>query len=251
MFTGKRADLRHGIGIIVLAGLFLLPLIMQVTSSPEGPGFSIISNTSRTGAGGTEVNATYNGTAGGGYIYTMLMNATSQTVRWKGFVGNVSGQLVLDDVNGQSIYTWTLNSTFSGEVYATRYGSSVSWFNVNCSNSTHKDTEDQQLSLFQQDNISSTFNTRDHLAFAIGTLDITADSCFGIFTYVNDGPQATRFSEIMLYDYLNNVTVYSTVLETDQAGFDGKSYDFQMILPENGSVGFAGPLSYYFYVELV
>jgi len=51
-----------------------------------------------------------------------------------------------------------------------------------------------------------------------------------------------------LYDGTN--IVYATIVETNQGGFDGKTYDFQMIVPENGLPSFSDATAYYIYIEL-
>jgi hypothetical protein len=51
-----------------------------------------------------------------------------------------------------------------------------------------------------------------------------------------------------LYD--STSIIYATILENDLAGYDGQTYDFQMLVPENGSQGFTGATAYYLYVEL-
>jgi len=45
-------------------------------------------------------------------------------------------------------------------------------------------------------------------------------------------------------------TVYATIMEEDVTGYDGSKYDFQMIVPEDGSPGFSGATAYYIYVEI-
>ena len=71
---------------------------------------------------------------GRGTITTVILNAVQQDQNWKGYVGNVTGRLSLDDGSGNTLYDWpisTLNKT--GEVYVTRALSPV-WENVSCIN---------------------------------------------------------------------------------------------------------------------
>ena len=72
-------------------------------------------------------------------------------------------------------------------------------------------------------------------------------------TYVNSTAQSTRFEEVVLYDSPqlgNGNIVYATPLEQDYYGFNNQTFDFQMIVPENGAPGFSGATAYYFYAEL-
>ncbi|HDK41847.1 MAG TPA: hypothetical protein ENG87_00595 [Candidatus Pacearchaeota archaeon] len=100
------------------------------------------------------------------------------------------------------------------------------------------------------DNITATFNDNTHSAFYVASVSITANSCPTLNTYVNDASQDTSFEEVALYEALGGNIIYSTILEQDTTGFDGNSYDFQMIIPENGDPGFTGLTTYYLYVEL-
>lgn len=52
-----------------------------------------------------------------GYIHVMNITETSQTKRWIGYVGNVSGELALADASGNQLYDWAL-TVVSGEIYA-------------------------------------------------------------------------------------------------------------------------------------
>jgi hypothetical protein len=45
-------------------------------------------------------------TAEAGNITTMNITGWSQTQTWSGFVGNVTGRIVLDDADNKSLYEW-------------------------------------------------------------------------------------------------------------------------------------------------
>ena len=100
------------------------------------------------------------------------------------------------------------------------------------------------------DNISTTFNTKLHDSFYVGSVEIQNNTCFSIHTYVNETKQTSDFEEILLHDQDN--LVYATILEEDAAGYrENQTYDFQMIVPENGATGWTSSTAYYFYVELI
>ena len=68
------------------------------------------------------------------------------------------------------------------------------------------------------------------------------------------------FEEVLLYDrpapLLTNETilfgnvVYASIIQSDVSGFNGQTYDFEMILPERGFTGWTSSTAYYFYIEL-
>ncbi len=196
----------------------------------------------------------FNVTNNGGSITTMELNMTAQNLKWKAFVGNVSGKLTLADSYNYSVYDWTL-STVLGEVYATRSSTAVSWGSINCSNETHMYNEEVALSHTSNpdDNITATFNVKNHEEVYIGSIKINTDQCYSIHTNVNNESQDSDFEEIILYDgtdHSNGDIVYATILEQDLAGYNNNQFDFQMIVPENGAPTWTSSTPYYFYVEL-
>ena len=233
---------------IVLAILtILLAGTIFVYAVPSGPTITLISNETKQPSAARLINTT------GGSITTMALNATTQNPRWKAYVGNVTGRLTLDDANDNTIFDWTLTNVI-GEIYATRASISINWSGTNCSNSTHISNENLALNhTNKDDNITKTFNAQSHNGFYVGTREILANTCFSVRTYVNSTSQSSKFEEVLLYDGTNSSNgnmVYATPLEQDVYGFDNNTYDFQMIVPENGLPTWASSTAYYFYVEL-
>ncbi len=232
--------------IIVLVLVTLISV--GVSAAPAGPSATLVRNETADPTSASVINTT------GGSITTMVLNVTAQNLKWKAFVGNVTGQLALQDASGYSIFDWALSNVV-GEVYATRSPTTVSWSDIECSNITHISNEEIALNHTSNpdDNISATFSTKDHDSFYTGIIEITENSCYSIHTNVNNQSQNTDFEEVILYDGTdesNGDIVYATKLEQDAAGFDNEPYDFQMIVPEVGMPGWSSSTAYYFYVEL-
>jgi hypothetical protein len=231
--------------LMFLVGIALMSLMTSATPA----GVTIIPIRNETGTPGIAsfVNTT------GGTITTINLNGSTQDVRWKAFVGNVSGQLTLDDSLGSTIYDWTATSP-SGEIYATRSSAMLNWSGIACANATHLRNEDYAMNHSNKDdNISRTFSTKLHSQFYVGIVPITTNSCYSIHTNVNNSAQNSRFEEMALYDgtnLTNGQVVFSTLLEQDRFGFNNQTYDFQMILPERGLDGWSSSTAYYFYMEL-
>ena len=85
-----------------------------------------------------------------------------------------------------------------------------------------------------------------------------SDCNWSIRTFVNATSQnitnTSLFDEVLLYDNNTDNLVYVTLMEVDEYSFrnDSSTYDYQMILPENGTIGIAATATaYYFYVELL
>jgi hypothetical protein len=228
-----------------LLGMLLLSSFVHAL--PAGPVVTYVSDT-------TAATLTANRSDAKGTITTVTMSIGQQDYKWKGYVGNVTGNLVLDDANAKSLYDWTLGS-ITGEVYATRSSSTINWANVSCVNQTVINAEQTALSISATsvDNINRTFSSTSHKSFLVGSKNIANSTCRSTATYVNDSPQVVNetavFQEVLLRDDFANSMIYTTFIENDQLGYDGAStYDFQLLVAEDESS--STPSTYYFYVEL-
>jgi hypothetical protein len=98
------------------------------------------------------------------------------------------------------------------------------------------------------DNITKTFIPGDHRQFFVGAVNISKDSCRTLNTFDNTGVQNTYFEEVALITETN--IVYATIINQGSTGYNGTTYDFQMIVPEDGTPGYTSSTAYYLYVEI-
>ena len=238
------------ISLLVLLGFIgfiaLITFSFVSAADPEGPtSVSVVSNETKGVVSTKMINIS------GGRIATLNLNATIQNVRWKAFVGNVTGKFTLDDSSGSTIYDWTLSS-ITGRIYATRNSSSVTWGSINCSNVTTLERENIYMNHSNSlDNLTATFNASagaTHGAFYVGSKYISANTCPTLNVYRNGARNDLYWEEMALYDSTN--IVYAAIIDDDETGFDAGAYDFQMIVPENGLPSFTGATAYYLYIEL-
>ena len=232
--------------LIVLLGLAGLMVLINFISAadPVGPD-SVVYGTNET----KQASAAQMVNISGGRILSLNLTANTQNPRWKAFVGNVVGSFTLDDASGATIYDWSLSS-ITGRVYSTRTSGAVFWSGIGCANTTTMEAENVNINhSSSEDNITATFSDNTHSLFWVGSNSITANTCPTLNTYVDNSTQDTSFEEMVLYDGNSNL-VYATILEEDVTGYDGQSYDFQMIVPENGLPSFSGATAYYLYVEI-
>ncbi|MGV8086784.1 MAG: hypothetical protein ACP5N1_04080 [Candidatus Woesearchaeota archaeon] len=228
---------------ITLIGLLILSKL--AFALPSAPAINYVSNSSAA-AGLSNRSTDTKGT-----ITVVTLSANQQDYRWKAYVGNVTGKVALDDVNGQSIYDWDLGVGTGGEVYVSRF-SNINWDSIDCVNASTIDSEQTGLSmpLNSKDNINSTFNETTHRSFNVGTIPISG--CRSTATYINDTAQtmgpAAYFQEILLRDTVTSNLLYATLMETAQLGFDEETHDFQLLVAENESS--TVPSTYFFWVEL-
>jgi len=237
--------------------LYLTFIIIHFTSAdPVGAEVNYISNSTYTSVIESRSDP-------GGYIITINLAVTQQEPSWKGYVGNITGMLVLRNSDGWSIYEWGMNSTsMSGFVFVSR-NDSVDWTNVECANDTNIISEQNFFGMSSSDpySINNTFNASLHSAMDMsGPSNIAANSCQSTATYVNDTAQTVDsnayFQELTLYDRTDGNFIFATFIEQDAWGFNNNAsmdntYDFQIIVAENTSISFGTPgTTYYFYADI-
>lgn len=236
-------------GILFLLLLSFLSLSV-VYAAPSGG--LITSATTETGPNTTAGSRTDDR----GTITTLTLDTIQQDQHWKAYVGNVSGTLTLDDADNWTIYDWDL-TTISGQVYASRFNN-VTWTGVSCAtpNDINAEADFHNMSDSDSDDLNNTFNWSIHKTFEIATTTIGQNTCNSTVTYVNDSRRvpttSSTFQEILIKD-VNGQFVLLASIDDDSIGFDGNStngrtYDFQMIVPESDVKSTA--TTYYFYVEL-
>jgi len=250
--TGKRDVVLRCLLIVIFSFLLLFSLVLFLeninAADPQGP--DDIANPANRTKGNVSAQIV---NISGGDIAVLLMNATTQNTRWKGFIGNVSGSYTLDDASGSTLYDWAI-STLTGRVFATRNSSTIVWANVNCSNLSVLEQENINMEhTGVDDNITATFNTTagaTHAAFYVGSVLIPANNCPTINVYRNNASNDNYWEEMALHETTGLNTIYAAIIDDNEIGYNNKNYDFQMIVPENGNSSFSGATAYYIYVQL-
>ncbi|MBN1156161.1 hypothetical protein JXA85_00960 [Candidatus Woesearchaeota archaeon] len=189
-----------------------------------------------------------------GNVTELLVNMTSITNGWQGYYGNITGEIVLDDASSNSMYTWSI--TTSGEIYATR-NTSLNWSagNILCANETAATTENTRIfgsaNAGDSDNVTQTFSRATHPAIITNGNTLAADSCsYSLSTYASDAVDANlAFNETLLWSVSDSGAVYTSIINNDKTGFTGASYDFQLLVAEDGH-GNSAATTYYFFIEL-
>jgi len=232
--------------LVIGALLYAASLSLEAAATPTGATVTNISHD--TGPTFTPGNRSDDG----GTINTVNLDSTQQNFGWKAYVGNVTGKLTLDDANQNTIYDWTL-STVTGEVYVSR-SNSIDWSSgsISCASQATIASEQSFIggSASDDDSINNTYNYTKHATMQVGVNTIQNSTCRATYTYVNDAFQgaseSTNFTAILLEDSGSNL-IYATFIEQDATGFDGSTYDFQVIVPDqdNSSI-----VTYYFYLEI-
>ena len=283
------------VGFVILMLITVSISVFVFAATPEGPTTLDVTESSRRIAAPTDSEVAY-----AGNISHMVIEGTTVTQTWQGYVGNITGTITLDDSLNYTLYDWTLANP-EGEVYAT-YLSSVDWTtgNVFCWNWSDQSGDATTLSLDEYedndgggtlpggtttshilgaadndvDGMNETFTcdrcdlssiSNTHTSFYVGGQFINGTGtdygyaqqgngpCPYTTLYNGSGTKALAdFEEVILWsnEAANYGLIYTTLIQTDQIGYNNVSYDFEMIVGENGHDGNIGTTTYYFYVEL-
>lgn len=233
--------------LIILAAVSILSAVI-VAADPFGTDQVIAGTSTRAtdpGAPSTTVNAQ------AGNVTELLINGTAITTSWQGYYGNVTGSIILADSSGNNFYDWNVSEP-SGEVYASR-ANSITWANVNCSDSDNITAEETYLGQVASDvdSVSNTYSVTSHPDFYLGTVNISG--CSSTKAYDSTGGQGTGFWQAILTESGDDSIIYTTILDsTVQTGFNGRDWQFELLVGENGKSGAnATTLTpYYFFMEL-
>lgn len=236
------------LGILLFVALFAFLLSTSVRAAPVGPDSVVFeSNTTKSSNTASTINIS------GGRVVVFNMSSNIQDTRWKALIGRVSGGFTLDDASGSSVYDWS-SATISGEVYATRNSSTINWNNLTCATVPNLNLENTRLGhTSAADNLTATFNISagaTHREFFVASKNISMNSCPTLNTYVANNTQDSYFEEIALFESAGGNMVYASILNQHAYGYDNRTYDFQMIVPEVGTPGWDSATAYYIYVEL-
>jgi hypothetical protein len=198
-----------------------------------------------------------------GNVTYLSVTGYSTTQSWQGYYGNVSGTIQLANSGDKVLYNWSLASP-SGEIYASENGTgAIIWANITCYNYTGNYSAGGprlakletrfNLSSNDADGVNETFSDENtHTTFFAAGNSFTAGACPATYMYDDTGKgTAGTYEEVLLTDAsADEQVVFAALLEKDETGFDGLSYDFEMIVLEKGKNGDTNPRNYYFYVEL-
>ena len=187
--------------------------------------------------------------AQGGNVTEVDITAEVITSKWAGYYGNITGLIVLEDSSGNTFYNWS-DASPTGEVFATRNPSTPTWGSIGCADAADIGTEATALGLSTgADNLTNTFcaTCGNHSAFQVSSQPFTADLCtYRSNVYDNSGDQIINWDQIILDD--GNYPLYTTIINQDTTGFDGRSWDFQLLVAENSSI--STMTNYFFYIEI-
>jgi len=230
--------------LLVFAALFLAGVSAQVLALyPDGiDNYTIIASEKRGPKAGLPI------TAEAGNVTWLAITHLQKTRRWQGFVGNITGEIVLDDASNDTFYAWNL-SNISGHIYASR-NCSINWNLISTQNDC---TVDEVLTGPGSDSVRRTYQPSSNTnTYQIMGLTVSPNTVCTAYPYVNDSKQTTTtlFENIILTTGSTpngNNSIYVGWLENQVSGFEEGEYNFQLLVPVNRTSGFS---TYCLYAEL-
>jgi hypothetical protein len=240
--NGKKQMQRDAVAALIVVAIALIVITMTTKANPQGP-TEIIEGPS----GRYQGSAPYALDAQAGNVTELSIHATSVSRFWAGYYGNISGTIVLSNANNNSLYEWNATSP-NGQIYASR-NDTLQWISVGCADDAIIEQEETEMNMgTSPERINLTFQYQSHPAFYVGSNPITQNTCRSTNLYDDQGFQTDSFFQILLKE--GSSAIYTTIISPETIGFDGNAYDFQMIVPEDGSNGNTDTTTYYFYVEI-
>ena len=219
--------------------------VTATSSSATAGNFTIIATeTASADAAGTDI-------ARGGYITSVDLSASSQTVKWQGYFGEVDGTVTLEDASGNQMYEWTWVSAQGGTVFAVARETAPTWTDV----ATY-DVEDAAVDTAWgysgSDTAELTFDEDEgNTEFDVAGYTVTADNRDTLYTLKQDGDPST-FEEVLLTDQETATSIddyiFACRIDDDAADFQGGTSDYQLIVPD--TIAADTTTTYYFYVEM-
>jgi hypothetical protein len=228
--------------------VFSLTLVVGLFFSSVGLVFGVQAPGLTTGASGRyNVSFAGSGTSLGaqaGNVTEINLAGTQVTTHWAGFYGNITGNITLQDANGNLFYDWSGMGVPSGEVYASNT-STVSWSTIACANAANMTSTNTFLGMTgsNSDSVFNTYDAQSHGGFSVAGVSISADSCNSTNAYTNTGVNASYFQQVLLSDN-RNIPVFATIINASATSFRSTAVDFQLL------TGVPGTGTLYFFIEL-
>lgn len=253
---------------ILLATAAILQISLSLAVQPFGANYTFVNSTRAAPDSPAQIEAI------AGNVTEINIEGFTTTQSWQGYFGNITGTIQLADAGDNQMYNWSLASP-QGEIYAST-SNSISWPNIQCLNFSATGTYGAEagnggttsqygtnLTQFEElfgiapddvDGVNETFNligAGTHDLFYTNNLEFSEGECQSTRLFSNIGAgENDKFEEVLLYEPTTQSIVFTSLIDEDVLGFDGRSHDFEMLVAEDGHGTDTSTTPYYFYVEL-
>jgi len=194
----------------------------------------------------------------GGDISNIDLSTNSQTFKWQGYYGNVSGNIHLENAAGQNLYTWAYqdNDTTQSLVIAVASNSVPSWNSINDTTFDNLTTMNQLWNLSNDTGTNTSDSAQNTFAADSVTMpefngNMSGNLVMGTGSRLQGGGEEA-FKEAVLTDKIvvdsKDDFLFVGIGNANAISFTGAPADFELIVP----VGVTNNRTetYYFYLEL-
>jgi len=228
---------RINVNALLSAAILLLALLL-IAGTASAAGFQNATGVNGTSETDASVIGYSSNQSAGGYVTQIdIYTANTQTQKWQGYYGNVSGNIYLNDSTDNSMYTWVVNLT-NTFVYATTNSTLPSWSSLVVADNASLDS----LWNFgaSSDNITNTYvpsAATPNFAGRSVANPLNVTTAAGYLDYVVAGVDVSTKTNVLWAG-----TIYSGM-----TNFKGNPADYELLVPVDPT----GPDVYYFYIELL
>jgi len=181
-------------------------------------------------------------TVQGGYIYPRNLHGVMQTMKWAAIYGDATGQIVLANASGTSLYEWPIDSITNGHAIFTE-NDAPAWSSLGAGTAAEVDSTWSFGSA--SDNATNTFNATES-----DTINAISATVPVVKTYKSTGE---NYWETYLWKLGSGTAkdnfVFAGKVHDNEDAFDGTTADFQALVPVEVT-GDSSTETYYAYVEL-
>jgi len=190
----------------------------------------------------------------GGNVYNATVSTNEQTYRWAALWGNISGQIVLNNEDGNAVISWVISQIQDASVvYATTYDGTLDPTNFASFNRLQLNNTDKAYGYdpFVTDSISNTFT--NYANFQSPSMDnpVVANTTVLESVWTNYVFRLNSSDVPASYPGGQDYVVWAVGVQNDQNSFYGVTADYELLIPENEEVGQGegSPTTYYFWLE--
>jgi len=234
-----------------VTGYLLIVFFVGVLSMT---GVKAITGVDLTPASSTWSQSSAGESISGGNVYNATVSVSEQTYRWAALWGNITGSVVLNNEDANSVISWTVSSVQDGSIfYATTNDGTLDPTDFAAFNRLQLNNTDKAYGYdpFVTDSISNTFT--NYANFQSPSMDspVVANTTVLESTWTNYVFRFNSSDVPASYPGGQDYVVWAVEVQNDQNSFYGVTADYELLIPENEEVGQGegSPTTYYFWLE--
>ncbi|MCD4740220.1 hypothetical protein K8R43_03450 [archaeon] len=215
---------------LVLAAMLVVGIQFAAAAVPGGATVTSVANATDDDGPAVGTFAVQSG-----YIHDVNLSTEAQTFKWAGLVGDVSGTIYLNDSSENTLFSWA--GAEGAFVYAAN--DTVAWASLSAANVSRMPS---YLTTAAADRWANTYT---------GSSTFSSNYIGTVLTVPSVVVNSTWTCYSLLEDVDDDLVWAVNVDEGGAVGYNGTTYDYQLLIPEDGTLGNTATQTYHIYVELL